>query len=1086
MQGHLSKYRPTSILLMMLLVSMRHQAFSYASDGLPFYHLQGPNVKQIKSVANTTNYIAIYGNEVYQLVDSRTQTILGTGRYRSDMENQYKVSSALQIPGTSFFMIATGIIGKGLSIVDVQVFSVQTCVGGCILGESIGEVALLGSGLYLTGDILTVMLLQDKSMISKDTSYSSVSLISTIDTEYDRFTAHDYLLKRTMEFMVEATGSFSINLEYTSLSTIALGSLSIFKQFNLLLSLSISAVMALDRTTGALKWSLSNTDIFGVTGRMSFDFCPSQYILTIWITNIAMSASIRQILDDSSVPPQILSHSMSDLIKSAAHTADGKTIMIGSILKTVVLTQTSACDLKCKVCSYLDDSYCLACISGYALSSPGLCVHCHSECAECSNSTRKTCLSCPLGTTLTLSNTCCHPSCLTCSGPSQAQCSACHLGYELQAGQCTQVVAGLTPAACAADLLAMVDGECVDCSLSGVYERHRQACEIDPYIRAVNWTVSGKWHDSSYSMLDVTISHSWSDSILNAVKYDIFSIEIDDVKSKVVKHLNDAIYVQVQNHVDRGNSLRVAVLNTGSRNENLIGKKKGISYILMRKSEDFQMTIPLEVSDKFKESYINLIESMQSASNFMVKATFSVALLGSTLSVNVFPAFIKMFLIIEIIGKFYFAPIEFSPIMDTSLKFVQGLSDLVSTPPGLLIDEPAQDRTTVQGKLTKYKQQRYILRATPIMYIFFVFLYIVVAICKRIWPHPKKILAAVFKVTNSLKNVAFDLNLVDFMFFSTYALSGHWPQQGYSPRMIMNQFSANLMISEIILVTLRSYEVALQPGIRVSKSEIWADSASSYNRDSEYKKEVLGHLKVKLITPFFLTQLVAYQVIIVSTQNASYLGLIILVLGTVAMAGFYLHVLLVYSPYSSVVASSQNMAYYLSLAIFVVVISLKRVEVGHEYMDLATVGLIAVCIIVEFAGSLVLVVRIAIWAVRKLCQKRKSGGRVSAIDLGQSTMSRRSPESPFKLTTAPKRLTGQLKNSEQSILSSARSRIAHKADVNKSLFGLNMSRRMKISVKVKKLDSGAEKFKKELRKIVKVKANVKGNSEQDILPKVKI
>lgn len=1044
----------------MLLVSMRHQAFSYAPSGVPFYHLQGSDAKQIKSVANTTNYIVIYANEVYQLVDSQTQTILGTGRYRSDMENQYKVSSALQIPGTNFFMIATGIIGKGLSLVDIQVFTVQTCVGGCILGESIGEVALLGSGFYLTGDILALMLLQDKSLISKNTSYSSVSLISTIDKEYNRFTAHDYLLTRTMDFMVEATGSFIIILEYTSLSAIALDSLSIFRQFNLLLSLSISNVIALDRTTGAIKWSLSNTDIFGVTARMSFDFCPSQFILTIWTTSIPMPASIRQILNYFSAPPQILSHNMSDLIKSAAHSTDGKTIMIGSNLNTLVLTQTSACDLKCKVCKYLDDSYCLACNSGYAWISPGLCVHCHSECAECSNSTRTTCLSCPLGTTLTESKTCCHPSCLTCSGPSQAQCSACHPGYHLQAGQCAQGVAGLTPVACDTDLLALVDGECVDCSLSSVYERHRQACDIDPCIRVVNWTVSGKWHDSSYSMLDVTISHSWSDSILNAVKYTIFSIEIDDVKSKVVEHLNDVIYVQLQNHVDHGKSLKVAVLNTGSRNENLIEKKKGISYILMRKSEDFEMTIPLEVSDKFEESYINLIESMQSTSNFMVKATFSVALLGSTLSVNVLPAFIKMFLIIEIIGKFYFAPIEFSPIMDTSLKFVQDLSDLVNTPPGLLIDEPAQDRTIVQGKITKYDQQRYILRATPIMYIFFVFLYIVVAICKRIWPHPKKILAAVFKVTNSLKNVAFDLNLVDFMFFSTYALSGHWPQQGYSPRMIMNRLSANLMISEIILVTLRSYEVALQPGIRVSKSEIWVDSASSYNRDSEYKKDVLGHLKVKLIAPFFLTHLVAYQVIIVSTQNASYLGLIILMIGTVAMAGFYLHVLLVYSPYSSVVAISQNTAYYLSLAVFVVVVSLKRVEVGHEYMDLATVGLIAVCIIVEFVGSLVIVVRTVIRAVRKLCQKRKSEGRVSAINLGQLTMPRQSPNLAFKVSTARKRLAAKLKNTQESVLSSARSRIGPKVEVNKSLFGLNMSRRIKVAVKVKRLDSGAENMKK--------------------------
>ena len=88
-------------------------------------------------------------------------------------------------------------------------------------------------------------------------------------------------------------------------------------------------------------------------------------------------------------------------------------------------------------------------------------------------------------------------------------------------------------------------------------------------------------------------------------------------------------------------------------------------------------------------------------------------LVTSTFSINLGPAFIKFFQIIEILGKLYFTPIKYSNLLDFFLSTINGLSDLVQLPANFLINSNPSEESHSLGKLTSNSIQRHLLRSTP-------------------------------------------------------------------------------------------------------------------------------------------------------------------------------------------------------------------------------------------------------------------------------------------------------------------------------------------------------------------------------------
>ena len=72
----------------------------------------------------------------------------------------------------------------------------------------------------------------------------------------------------------------------------------------------------------------------------------------------------------------------------------------------------------------------------------------------------------------------------------------------------------------------------------------------------------------------------------------------------------------------------------------------------------------------------------------------------STFAINLGPAFIKFFQIIEILGKLYFTPIAYSNLLDYFLSTIYGFSDLISIPVDLVLGQTLVEESPSLGKMT--------------------------------------------------------------------------------------------------------------------------------------------------------------------------------------------------------------------------------------------------------------------------------------------------------------------------------------------------------------------------------------------------
>ena len=89
--------------------------------------------------------------------------------------------------------------------------------------------------------------------------------------------------------------------------------------------------------------------------------------------------------------------------------------------------------------------------------------------------------------------------------------------------------------------------------------------------------------------------------------------------------------------------------------------------------------------DPVPNTMVSSAEAIQSLSRGPSAAAAASVIATSTFSINLGPAFIKFFQIVEILGKLYFTPIEYSNLLDFFLSTIYGFSDLIQTPVGFIL-----------------------------------------------------------------------------------------------------------------------------------------------------------------------------------------------------------------------------------------------------------------------------------------------------------------------------------------------------------------------------------------------------------------
>lgn len=118
------------------------------------------------------------------------------------------------------------------------------------------------------------------------------------------------------------------------------------------------------------------------------------------------------------------------------------------------------------------------------------------------------------------------------------------------------------------------------------------------------------------------------------------------------------------------------------------------------------------IRDKYiGTSGLKIGNGIAQATKVIVASLGGVLLFGTACSLNLGPALIKTFQIIDLLGKLYFLPIVFSPLLDFFLEKVYSLSDFIEIGKYALVPAQIKQPTVSHRKLTSNNISPYLLQS---------------------------------------------------------------------------------------------------------------------------------------------------------------------------------------------------------------------------------------------------------------------------------------------------------------------------------------------------------------------------------------
>jgi len=386
---------------------------------------------------------------------------------------------------------------------------------------------------------------------------------------------------------------------------------------------------------------------------------------------------------------------------------------------------------------------------------------------------------------------------------------------------------------------------------------------------------------------------------------------------------------------------------------NLIYRENGLSIVLVCKEIDKNTPSDKPDGGTLSSTVLRVGESIASISKATTTGAAGVFFLGSTCSVNIGPAFIKLFQIIEILGKFYFTPIDFSSLLDYFLSKLFGLSDLIDTDDDILIDFPNHIPNNSYRKLTALKQQNYLLRANPI----FVLIYPVFHLLEIILGKGRRgIVGAIAKIITKGREFIFEVSFVDFAFYSSYSMMGLYSIEFFSSwQFVTNKLLGLYYLHLCTLFTTRAVHTAWTAQVHAllphsSRLPLSGLDPKSVEIVSEHVREdMLGNRAVRMANALYVVCMMAFQVILTTFQNSPGPGVILLCILTYANFVNFARVNLNYNPFKHILDSAQRITYEFCVAVFIGSISLRKIGLYHQYLDFFVIGMVVVSILVQIA-----------------------------------------------------------------------------------------------------------------------------------------
>ncbi len=435
-----------------------------------------------------------------------------------------------------------------------------------------------------------------------------------------------------------------------------------------------------------------------------------------------------------------------------------------------------------------------------------------------------------------------------------------------------------------------------------------------------------------------------------ATSFGVQSMDELEVSSQAVSS-NESLLMTMNREIKEPRRVGLRVTSGRAKSASLLFANQ--THALLLVSQTVLLLSP-EHEDPLEgvpEAMVAVGNAVGSSKVFSLPPVASVALVSSSFSLQLGPAFVKLFQVIDILGRFYFAPIERSNIMNYFLLKANQLSDMVDFNDDIIMRlQPGQPNNSY-NKLSKARQDRWILRSQSVMGLLYLCVRVlsvalgwVGLVDKRL----SRLAKCVSRTIGHLQVFLLQMMFVDFVFDSTFCLMGYW----IAPYMDL-KFFANKLVG---LLLLSDCSLFLAQVVRLA----WTERVYGKDRSRMLQLTVFDGIEVRrrdlltarLVNPLFIARMFFFQVAIVTTQNAPVLGTwMLLVLQTASSLHLFFTAML-FDPFDSFIGGTERAAYELCTFTFILSNALIRLDAYSVYVDYLIILFAVVSVVAQFLNAI--------------------------------------------------------------------------------------------------------------------------------------
>jgi len=359
-------------------------------------------------------------------------------------------------------------------------------------------------------------------------------------------------------------------------------------------------------------------------------------------------------------------------------------------------------------------------------------------------------------------------------------------------------------------------------------------------------------------------------------------------------------------------------------------------------------------------------EKSESTVRLATASVSGIFLFGSLCSFNFGSAFIKLFQIIEIFGRFYFIPIHYTRVMQDFLGTIFNLSDFITVDKSAIIDQQPEDVRSTYNKLTKASQEKNLLRSMPVFPFCYIGIMIVQTFLRRFVFNKKRRHHIIARAFNHLYDFLFELNFVDFAFYGGYSLMG-MANYSVSIAQLTSQVTAIFLLHHCALYLMQLFELAVTSGIdRKGKPKASINCSKRSLIIEGIKARLQNKLQVRLLNPIFVARMLLFQVFTISLSYLPVMSMAGLILLQLISVVHFIFVFSKHNPFDGFVIAFQKVSFEIAISTFFISMSVKKAGFNHVYSEYAIIGLVLVCIVAQ----MVTIIHNLIRSLKAICRKK--------------------------------------------------------------------------------------------------------------------